>query len=155
MEIGTFHGGNVLSVAESYAKHPGSKLYCIDPWEDYGDYQEYQGKQQTNYETFLHNVARAPYMDKIHIRRGYSHNEVPKFPDEFFDIIYIDGNHEEEYVLEDAVLSIRKLKKGGILIFDDYDWDGPRLGIDSFKACYHKQLQIIGVKWAQFIFRKK
>ena len=35
----------------------------------------------------------------------------PKFKDEFFDIIYIDGNHEPEYVLEDAVLSFRKLKK--------------------------------------------
>jgi predicted O-methyltransferase YrrM len=154
MEIGTFHGCNVLSVAETYAKHPSSKLYCIDPWEDYNEYPEYQGNQKTNYEIFLKNVARAPYMEKINIHRGYSHIEVPKLPDDFFDIIYIDGNHEPEYVMEDAVISIRKLKKGGILIFDDYDWDGPRLAIDSFKACYQKQLTIIGVKWGQFMFRK-
>jgi hypothetical protein len=35
------------------------------------------------------------------------------------DIIYIDGNHGPEYVLEDADLSFRKLKNG-IMIFDDY-----------------------------------
>jgi hypothetical protein len=41
----------------------------------------------------------------------FQSNEIPKFEDNFFDIIYIDGkNHEPEYVLEDAVLSFRKLK---------------------------------------------
>ena len=61
-----------------------------------------------------------------------------------FDIIYIDGNHEPEYVLEDAVLSFRKLKPGGIIIFDDYTFicDGinsTKLGIDSFIMSYSEK----------------
>jgi len=64
-------------------------------------------------------------------------------------MIYIDGNHEPEYVLEDAVLSFRKLKVGGIMIFDDYCWGGPDMtkrGIDGFLSGYHKRITILGEK---------
>ena len=76
------------------------------------------------------------------------------FKDEFFDIIYIDGNHDSEYVLEDAVLSFRKLKKGGIMIFDDYGWDETKLGIDSFLSCYSKNINMIGMSNLQIFIKK-
>ena len=78
--------------------------------------------------------------------------------DNFFDIIYIDGNHEPEYVLEDAVLSFRKLKNNGIMIFDDYGWGGPDLtqkGIDGFLSGYHKRITKLGEKQSQIFIRKK
>ena len=40
LEIGTFYGANLLSVADSYASHQDSILHCIDPWEDYDDYND-------------------------------------------------------------------------------------------------------------------
>lgn len=111
LEIGTFYGANLLSVEKTYASHLESKLYCIDPWEDYEDYPEYKDQQENTYNTFIENVNNSGAKNKIIINRGYSNLEVPKFEDNFFDIIYIDGNHEPEYVLEDAVLCFRKLKK--------------------------------------------
>jgi len=125
LEIGTVYGANILSVANTYGLHKDSKLYCIDcidPWEDYDDYPEYKNQQSSIYESFIHNIENSGVKDKIIINRGYSNLEIPKFQDDVFDIIYIDGNHEPEYVLEDAVLSFRKLKKNGIMIFDDYGW---------------------------------
>jgi len=113
LEIGTFYGPNLLSVAKSYGSHPQSKLFCIDPWEDYDDYPEYKNNQSIIYTSFLQNIEHSGYKDKINISRGYSHIELPTFQNDFFDIIYIDGNHEPEYVLEDAILSFRKLKIGG------------------------------------------
>ena len=97
-------------------------MYCIDPWEDYNEYPEFKNQQSSIYNAFINNIENSGVKDKIIINRGYSNLEIPKFQDEFFDIIYIDGNHEPEYVLEDAVLSFRKLKKNGIMIFDDYGW---------------------------------
>jgi hypothetical protein len=158
LEIGTRHGANLLSVANSYGAHPESQLHCIDPWEDYEDYPEYKGQQESTYDTFLTNVDQSVHKDKIKIYRGYSHQIVPQFDDEFFDIIYIDGNHEPEYVLEDAVLSFRKLKNDGILIFDDYGWGGPDLtqrGIDGFLSGYHKRMNVIGLRGMQVFARKK
>ncbi len=111
LEIGTFYGANLLSVAKTYGAHKDSRLYCIDPWEDYTDYPEYKNQQSSIYETFCINVKNSESKDKIIVTRGYSNNEIPKLEDDFFDIIYVDGNHEPEYVLEDAVLSFRKLKK--------------------------------------------
>ena len=47
----------------------------------------------------MNNIDKFDVKDKIIINRGYSNIEIPKFQDEYFDIIYIDGNHESEYVL--------------------------------------------------------
>ncbi len=157
LEIGVFHGANVLSVANSYGLHNDSKLYCIDPWEDYEDYPEYKNKQTSIYQSFMNNVENSGAKHKLVINRGYSNTEIPKFENDFFDIIYIDGNHEPEYVLEDAVLSFRKLKKNGIMIFDDYGWGGPdftKRGIDGFLFGYHKKIQILGELNTQVFIQK-
>jgi predicted O-methyltransferase YrrM len=157
LEIGTFYGANILSVAKSYGLHSDSKLYCIDPWEDYADYPEYKDMQSTIYDKCMKNIENSGVKDKIIINRGYSNSEIPKFQDEFFDIIYIDGNHEPEYVLEDAVVSFRKLKKGGIMIFDDYGWGGPDLtqrGIDGFLSGYHKKITHLGEQATQVFIKK-
>ena len=156
LEIGAFYGANILSVAESYGLHNDSKLYCIDPWEDYEEYPEYKTEQSTIYNSFINNIEKSGVKDKIIINRGYSNSEVLKFQDEFFDIIYIDGNHEPEYVLEDAVLSFRKLKKNGIMIFDDYsdEWSGTKRGIDAFLSAYHKKIQYLGERRTQVFIKK-
>ena len=157
LEIGTFYGANLLSVADSYGLHKDSKLYCIDPWEDYDEYPEYKNMQSYIYKSFIDNIEKSGVKDKIIINRGYSNNEIPKFEDDFFDIIYIDGNHEPEYVLEDAVLSFRKLKTNGIMIFDDYGWGGPDLtqkGIDSFLNAYHKRRVYLGEINSQIFIKK-
>ena len=157
LEIGTFYGANILSVAQTYGKHDHSKLYCIDPWEEYDEYPEYKGQQESTYNVFIKNINSSIYKNKIFTKRGYSNNRILEFQDNFFDLIYIDGNHEPEYVLEDAVLSFRKLKPDGIMIFDDYGWGGPDLtkrGIDSFLSGYHKRIEFIGELNSQIFVKK-
>lgn len=154
LEIGTFYGANLLSFANTFGRHKDTKLHCIDPWEDYVDYPEYKNEQPSIYKSFLHNIENSKYKDKIIIHRSYSHIVVPTFDDEFFDIIYIDGNHEPEYVLEDAVVSFRKLKHGGLMIFDDYGPDFVKRGIDAFLSGYHKKFQVIGEKYTQLFCKK-
>ena len=157
LEIGTFYGANLLSVANSYGLHNDSKLYCIDPWEDYNNYSEYKNEQPNIYNSFINNIEKSGVKNKIEIKRGYSNVELLKLEDDFFDIIYVDGNHEPEYVLEDAVLSFRKLKTGGVLIFDDYGWGGPELtqrGIDGFLLGYHKRINILGGRDSQVFVKK-
>lgn len=158
LEIGTFYGANIISVAYSYGINENSKLYCIDPWEDYNDYPEYKGQQSNIYNSFKSNIENYGLEDKIIVKRSYSNIEIPKFEDNYFDIIYIDGNHEPEYVMEDAVLSFRKLKPNGIMIFDDYGWGGPDLtqrGIDGFLNGYHKKIEVLGLKESQMFIKKK
>lgn len=155
LEIGSFYGANIISVAKSYGINNQSELFCIDPYIDYDDYDEYKNKQEKTYETFLKNIE--PYSDKIKHIRNFSHKQIPNFEDDFFDIIYIDGNHDPSFVLEDAVLSFRKLKPGGILIFDDFGWHGvyeTTRGIIGFIDAYNKKIQYLGEKETQVFIRK-
>jgi predicted O-methyltransferase YrrM len=158
LEIGTLYGANILSVAKTYGSHKDSELYCVDPWDDYEDYTEYKTMFPKIYDTFIENIEKSNVpKHKIIIKRGYSNMEIPKFKDDFFDIIYIDGNHEPHYVLEDAVLSFRKLKKGGILIFDDYGWGGvdmTKRGIDAFISGYYKRIKYVGYFATQVFVEK-
>jgi len=143
LEIGTFYGANAISVNYSYAQNPESEIHCIDPWEDYSDYPEYKNEQNKIYNDFMSNINSCEFKDKFKIHRGYSNVKLLEFKDDYFDIIYIDGNHEPEYIIEDAVLSFRKLKPGGFMIFDDYEWGDSSIGIDSFCKCYKKKIKIL------------
>jgi hypothetical protein len=155
LEIGAFYGANLLSVERTYARNPDSHVSVIDPWIDYDQYPEYKGQQSGIYSTFLKNTEHI--RDKLTIHRGFSHEILPTLDDGSYDIIYIDGNHEPEFVLEDAVLAFRKVKVGGHIIFDDYGWGGPDLtkrGIDAFLHGYHKRIRILGEKESQVFVKK-
>jgi len=157
LEIGAFYGANIISVGLTYGLHKESKLYCIDPWEDYDEYTEYKNQQPHIYNTFIENIKNSGIQDKIIINRGYSNKEINKFDDNFFDIIYIDGNHNTEYVLEDAVYSFRKLKVNGIMIFNDYGWSIECVvekAVDAFVLLYGKKIQFLQLQDCQFFIKK-
>ena len=156
LEIGTFYGANAITIAHTYANSDGSEVHCIDPWCDYQEYEEYKTEQPNIYSTFLENIENSGCKDKFKIHRDFSHNVLPTFKDDYFDIIYIDGNHEPKYVLEDAVLSFRKLKIGGYLIFDDVEWGNTSIGINSFLNAYKDYLEIVLLKNYQlFVVKTK
>jgi hypothetical protein len=150
MEIGAYHGANVCSLVKTFAKHPDTQIHCVDPWIDYNDYEEYKGKQGTNYSKFLNNIAHLSPEDvaKIYIHRMSSAHLDTRFVDESFDVIYIDGNHTSKYVLQDAMLSLKKLVPGGYLIFDDVHDKDVVVGINMFlsiaKESVHEGIQLSG-----------
>lgn len=63
-------------------------------------------------------LASGSGMLKTHI--GDSSTNMSKMPDEYFDIIYIDGDHEYEGVVKDIEAALPKVKPDGALIFNDY-----------------------------------
>lgn len=162
LEIGVFYGNNLFTVAETYANHPESKLYGIDPWEDYDEYPEYKNEQNKIFTGFQENLKNFKLTNnetdnKFQIYKEYSHNIVHTFENNSFDLIYIDGNHEPEYVLEDAVLVFRKLKVNGYIIFDDYGWGGDDMtqkGIDAFMKAYSNRIKKISLLHSQMIIQK-
>lgn len=143
LEIGVFKGHNIIDMSKSYCKHPNSVMHCVDPWIDYDEYPEYKGKIESVYTTFVNNMESEKLWDKIKVYRDFSQNIVPTFPDNFFDIAFIDGNHETEFVYKDGEMVLPKLKSGGTIIFDDYDWPQTKLGIHKFLNKYSAQLKNI------------
>jgi hypothetical protein len=57
---------------------------------------------------------------RIRLHEGDSAETLEAFPDEYFDWIYIDAQHTYEGVRRDIAVGRRKVKKTGLLVFNDY-----------------------------------
>ena len=68
----------------------------------------------------------------VKIIRKTSDEAVGLIENSFLDWIYIDGNHEYEYVKNDLYNYYPKMKETGYITGDDYDWSDPR-GVLSVK----------------------
>lgn len=154
LEIGVLHGVNTVHISQTYCKHIDSQIHCVDPWEDYTEYIEYKGQQSQNYNNFIWNITNTGTPEKFVIHRGYSETIVPTFEDNFFDLVFIDGNHETEYVYKDGVMSLSKTKPGGYIVFDDYDWAETKKGILMFLQDYTDKIKILGDTRFQLFIQK-
>lgn len=65
---------------------------------------------------------------RVRVHRGFSHEVLATFPDDYFDWIYIDADHSYEATLRDARAAAPKVKRGGYLVFNDFAHMGPNLG---------------------------
>ena len=152
-----YYGHNFISVLNTYCNDENSELHAIDPWNDlhYNHYSHLINKGDIIYETFLNNINISGGKEKTHVHRGFSYDKIKTLPDNYFDIIYIDGCHEPESVMEDAVMSFRKLKHNGYIIFDDYNWSPEtKNSIDSFISAYGKRVEILGKSNNQVFIKK-
>ena len=70
--------------------------------------------------------------------------------DRRFDVAYIDGGHRASEVYSDGMLTWPLMKRGGLMIFDDYQWDemprkmdNPGPGIDAFLKAVEGQYRLV------------
>jgi predicted O-methyltransferase YrrM len=69
---------------------------------------------------------------------------------DFFDFVYIDGDHHGYAMLQDVVMSWKLLKCGGIILLDDYGMTfkdprmvSPKTTIDAFLEIYRNHYELI------------
>jgi Methyltransferase domain len=104
-----------------------AKLHLIDPWKYEGDplYQHSvfggpRGQNQAHMDAMHESVVRCFRSKRVEIHRETSAAGSSRFPDNYFDWIYIDGNHQYEFVKQDLELYFPKVKSGGLVAGDDY-----------------------------------
>jgi hypothetical protein len=105
VEVGSWKGGSVLEFSPYF-----KQVWCVDHW--IGD------KWCPNvYEVFLHNIRNDKNIIPI---RKYSGEAAKLFDDESLDFVYIDADHREEFVQQDILLWLPKVKKSGAIAGHDY-----------------------------------
>lgn len=110
------------------------------------------------YQKVLKLFNREINFGQVAINRGYSHEVCNNFEDNYFDWIYIDGNHQYEVVKKDLELYYPKIKAGGFITGDDYGeggwWQGGvKRAVDEFIAT--KLIKVIKIKNRQFLLKKE
>lgn len=136
LENGTHEGRAATWLMDNIAVSEGSRLTCVD----LADNPNRRG-----------NIEATGASHRVDFRQGMSRDVLPTLPRSHYDFIYVDGYHGRVEVLEDAVLSFRLAKVGGIIAFDDYLWDDPaynhdglpKPAIDAFRSIYRDKLDLL------------
>ena len=61
------------------------------------------------------------FKDNIHLYKGFSDTQLSKVDLSKIDMIFLDGGHSYETVSSDLSLILKEIKKGKVIICDDYD----------------------------------
>jgi predicted O-methyltransferase YrrM len=128
IEVGSYKGINAKSILNNLHI---SKLYLVDPWEEYEDYLASEGDKNQKHLNKIFNECknRLKQYKCVHYVKDYSDGALNKLPSA--DFIYIDGNHEYEYIKGDLENYYKKLNNGGIIAGHDVYW---RKDIPVFSA---------------------
>lgn len=143
------------------------ELHLIDPWTiEGGEYRQREVALESARK--LDSPARFDLVrdrfssdiagGSVILHRANSEVAGAEFPDNFFDWVYIDGNHSYEFVRQDLALYFRKLRRGGFIVCDDYHhagfWnDGVTRAVDEFMAT--GRARRIFKRRSQFVMRKR
>ncbi|MEG4021928.1 tetratricopeptide repeat protein [Microcoleus sp. S13C4] len=145
VEIGSFQGMSACWLLDNILTHPTAKITCIDLY-----FQEH----------FKGNIVKTGAGDRVIELEGYSQDLLINLASEYYDVAYIDGCHKPTSALQDAILSWRLVKVGGLMIFDDYEFTFPdspeqdtKIGIDVFLEMFGRQLEVVH-KGYQLIVKK-
>jgi predicted O-methyltransferase YrrM len=157
LEVGCYEGRATTWLCDNVINGDSANYDVVDT---FGGSLEESGMQQTkellekdNFieNNFRHNISFHSNIN-FTIYKGYSQLILPTLKDKEYDFIYIDASHRADDTFVDGYYAMKMLKRGGIIIFDDYGWkdpsnmhpaNSPQLGIDFFNSMYNTELSLI------------
>lgn len=152
VEIGVLNGDHSKKIYDFFKTKFDFNFYLVDPWKTSSSFNEYE-------EIFLEKCylnVKKKFNDykKITILRQTSVEASNNFENESLDFVYIDGNHNYDYVLKDLEIWFLKLKSHGVLFGDDYSRNyGVHKAVSEF-SFKHKLSVKFSDNYKQFCFIK-
>lgn len=157
LEIGSYEGASACYLIEELGSKRDLNIKCIDTWQ--GGIEHDSESMEDVYRRFMNNTNKA-IENASHTITLTTHKQRSDFAlsklitlgyNDTFDMIYVDGSHEPQDVIVDCVLAFRLLKKGGLMIMDDYYYlhkehridCSPKFAIDSFVNLYFDRLTVV------------
>jgi hypothetical protein len=122
LEVGSHEGMSLLNVLTQYKNVQATS---IDIWSD-----------NIIEKTFDENLKHFKNCNKIK-QDSIAALRKLKNEDKKFDYIFIDGCHEGDHILIDAIQAFKILKINGIMIFDDFMQHDEKLKHKSYEGIYY------------------
>ena len=137
LEVGSWAGESAILWAEAIKRYfSEGKIYCVDPWVDYGSTTKTMSRALRNnkiFNLFRHNIELSGHKDIITVLRGFSKDILPRLNHNHFDLIYIDGDHSYGAVKKDLQDASFLLKERGVLCGDDLELQNYEIDIENAK----------------------
>lgn len=123
LEIGVFKG-SILALSQLVTREIGTEIYTfgLTPLNNTGD--KYSNYDTDNYEyaiSLFHHLLDLD-TNRTSIIEGLSTDSLTKESARYngpYDVLYIDGGHDYDTVINDIDLCTEVLKPGGIMVMDD------------------------------------
>lgn len=101
-----------------------NELYLIDPWRKFEPFSDYPTGNIEDLplddNRFFHVCNMFKNINTVTIFRGTSKDAVKQFPEQYFDWVFIDGDHTKKGVLNDLNLYSTRVRNDGFIICHDY-----------------------------------
>lgn len=127
VEIGVFEARSLRWMLTNVLTHPDSRALGIDPWDLKAD-QKYDATRKHDMTAVMeraeHNVMPWSYRKASLVRADsaiWLRSPENFIEPESIDILYIDGDHKRDRVIDDINAGWPYVKVGGRIIFDDYE----------------------------------
>lgn len=148
LQIGAFTGDASLWLMQNILTHSSSTLTDVDTWQ--GSDEEVHHKMDFSDVERVYDSKVGDYRNVIKVKMTSTDFLITSDDKDRYDFIYIDGDHTADAVFKDASLSWRALKPGGIMAFDDYQWEPqlpmhlrPQPAIDLFVTLLKDHIELI------------
>jgi predicted O-methyltransferase YrrM len=160
LEIGSWEGRSAIFFLHFF---PHSRLTCVDTFagsREHTERADWARELPFIEERFEANVAE--FGERVSLVKASSAEALPRLRAEgaSFDLVFVDGDHSSAAVLQDAELSWSLVGPGGVVVFDDYEWDfhddpasTPRAGVDEFLARHPGEYRELSRGYQLFIER--
>lgn len=125
-EVGTFCG--LSAVIVGMGMRDRGKYYCLDTFEA----SNAELPKENTLEEWTRNINGFGLQNTCVpiIGDSKSAESSERIPTDL-DFVYIDGGHEFEDVLNDALVYGGKVAKAGMILFHDSNWEGPKQAIET------------------------
>lgn len=150
VEIGVFGGKSLVPMAYALRVIGAGKVYGIDPWDTQESIKGMEGINKDWWGSIDHQgilnglvqkIGQFGLNNQIELLRTTSANAAPIRD---IGILHLDGNHSEESAFFDVVKWVPLIKKGGLVVFDDLDWQGTGKAVEWLDANCIKLAEIKG-----------
>ena len=129
-EIGYTIGAEIGVMKGKYSKdlctfNPNLRLKCVDPWLSFRNstedsYLSFRRTTQKKMDVYYRWACERLKNYNVEIIRKTSMEAVRDIADESLDFVYIDANHQFDYVMLDLICWSKKVRIGGMISGHDY-----------------------------------
>lgn len=158
LQLGAYTGDASLWLLQNILTDESSHLTDVDTWKGSDEDEHHKLDFRAVEDTYNYQTRGYKNLTKF---KGTTIEWLKAAPFDYYDFIYVDADHTAPAVLIDAELSWLSLKPGGLLAFDDYEWNlgrgdvyNPKPGVDTFLYRHKEELEILHIGWQVWVAKK-